>query len=330
MMNTRTIEIGTAVAAPGSTVRGVIPVTELAGGTPVQVPVAIINGAKPGPVLWVNGAIHGDEPEGPMCCIHLLREVDPADLAGTLVLVPVLNVGAWEAAQRGNPIDTFTYDMNRIYPGRPEGNLSDRVAAAHAAYMTEIADMEISIHSGGAHSHLAPAMFIDESPASVELGTAMGPGWGCMMSNFLPKGSPMAAMKEAGKVGITVEYGGRSHTSPELFPKVGRFLADSILNVMKHYDMIEGEAEYDQNRTKGTQTALLAPASGLFIAEPGVDFLTPMKKGDVIGRIINIFGDEKAVLTAPADGMFFGLRALITVNAGDWCCFFNKVEGPRE
>ena len=76
--------------------------------------------------------------------------------------------------------------------------------------MTKVADMEISIHSGGAHSFLAPAMFTDERPESVELGTAMGPGWGCMMSSFNPKGSPMAAMAEAGKVGITVEYGGRS------------------------------------------------------------------------------------------------------------------------
>jgi len=325
----KTVKVGTAEARPGETVRGVIPVTELAAGTKVEIPVAVINGAQPGPCLWVSGAIHGDEPEGPMACIHLLAEVDPATLAGTLVLVPVLNVGAFEFAQRGNPIDTFSYDMNRIYPGKADGYLSERVAAAHAAYLTEVADMDITIHSGGAHSHLAPAMFIDESPAAVELGTAMGPGWGCMMSNFLPKGSPMAAMKDAGKVGITVEYGGRSHTSPELFAKVGRFLADSILNVLMHYKMIPGTAQYEPNRTKGVQQALLAPESGLFIPEPGVDFLTPMKKGDVIARIISIWGEEKAVLVAPADGMIFGLRALVNVNSGDWCCFYNKVEGPR-
>lgn len=327
--NTRTIEIGSAVAAPGTTARGAIPVTELAGGTKVEIPVAIVNGAKAGPVLWVNGAIHGDEPEGPMACIHLLREVDPAELSGTLVLVPVINVGAFEAGQRGNPIDTFAYDMNRIYPGRPEGYLSERIASVHASWLTRIADMDISIHSGGAHSHLAPAMFIDERPEAVELGTAMGPGWGCMMSNRSPKGSPMAAMKEAGKVGITVEYGGRSHTSPELFRKVGRFLADSILNVLRHYRMIPGEALYEPDRTIGVQQPLLAPSSGLFLPEPGVEFLTPMKKGDVIARIVGIFGDETGVITAPADGMFFGLRALVSVNTGDWCCFFNKVEGPR-
>ncbi len=54
-----------------------------------------------------------------------------------------------------------------------------------------------------------------------------------------------------------------------------------------------------------------------------------MKKGDSIAKIVNIFGDEVAELVAPADGMFFGLRALPNVNTGDWCCFFNKVEGAR-
>ena len=54
-----------------------------------------------------------------------------------------------------------------------------------------------------------------------------------------------------------------------------------------------------------------------------------MKKGDPIARIVSIFGDTLAELKAPADGMIFGLRALPNVTTGDWCCFFNKVEGER-
>ncbi|MEM8664487.1 MAG: M14 family metallopeptidase [Pseudomonadota bacterium] len=325
----KTVEVGTAKAAPGTVVRGAIKVTTLAAGTSVEIPVAVINGAKGGPVLWVNGAIHGDEPEGPLCCQHLLREVSPDALSGTLVLAPVLNIFAFEAARRGNPGDTFSHDMNRIYPGRPDGYLTERIAWAHASVLREVADLEISIHSGGEHSFLDKAMFIDERPEAVELGTAMGPGWGCMMSNVNPKGSPMALMKEVGKVGITVELGGRSHTAPHLFAQVGRDLADAILNVLRHYKMLPGEARYEPNRTKGTQKALLAPASGIYIPEPGIKFLAPMKAGDPIARIVDIWGDEQATLTAPADGMIFGLRALPNVNTGDWCCFFICVEGPR-
>ncbi|HSF65618.1 MAG TPA: M14 family metallopeptidase [Paracoccaceae bacterium] len=326
----KTVTVGTATAAPGQVVRGVIPVTTLGGGTPLDIPVVIVNGVGDGPCFWVNGAIHGDEPEGPLACQIALREVDPAQLSGTLVMVPVVNVPAFEAAQRGNPADTFSYDMNRIYPGRPNGYLSERVAAAHAAAMGPVADFEISIHSGGAHSFLDKSMFIDESPASLELGTAMGPGWGCIMSNFNPSGSPMAYLKSLGKVGITVELGGRSATSPEAFARIGRELANSILNILRHYKMYPGQAEYPSPRYKGQQEALLAPASGIFIPEPGVRFLTMMTKGTRIARIASIFGDTLGEIVAPADGMFFGLRALPNVTTGDWCCFFCKVEGTRD
>ncbi|MBB96131.1 MAG: hypothetical protein CML68_16260 [Rhodobacteraceae bacterium] len=61
----------------------------------------------------------------------------------------------------------------------------------------------------------------------------------------------------------------------------------------------------------------------------GVGFLTMMKKGDLIGTIVNIFGDEMGRIIAPEDGMFFGLRALANINSGDWCCFFCKVQGER-
>ncbi len=149
------------------------------------------------------------------------------------------------------------------------------------------------------------------------------------MSNFLPKGSPMAQMKEIGKTGITVELGGRSATSPERFAYVARELANSIINILRHYKMYPGTPTYPKDATKGQQEALLAPASGIFVPTPGVDFLKPMKKGQSIAKIVNIFGDEVAELVAPADGMFFGLRALPNVNTGDWCCFFNKVEGAR-
>ncbi|MFN8058543.1 MAG: M14 family metallopeptidase [Vicinamibacterales bacterium] len=325
-----TVTVGSASAAPGRVARGAISVTTLGGGTPLEIPVVVANGAKAGPCLWVDGAIHGDEPEGPLACQLALADIDAAQLAGTVVMCPVMNVPAFEAAQRGNPLDTFSYDMNRIYPGREGGYLTERVAAAHAAAMVATADMEISIHSGGAHSFLDKAIFVDERPESVELATAMGPGWGCIMSSFNPKGSPMAHMKDVGKVGITVELGGRSATSPAAFARVGRELANAILNVLRHYRMYPGDAAYPSPRYRGQQEALLASASGLFLPVPGVDFLTMMKKGDPIARIVNVFGDTLAELSAPADGMIFGLRALPNVTTGDWCCFYCKVEGTRD
>ncbi len=321
------LTVGSAQAAAGSVALGVIPVAKLAGGTPLEIPVIVMNGAHDGPCLWVDGAIHGDEPEGPLMCHILRREVNPAELHGSLVLVPVINVPAFEAASRGNPLDTFSYDMNRIYPGRPDGYFSERICYAHSQWMTKVADLELSIHSGGAHSYLSETIFATEDAKSQELARAMGMGWDLALKSFLPKGNPMASMLEAGKTGITVELGGRSATSPKDFHRVGRVLADAALNVMKHYKMLSGTPSYAEPRFTGVQHALLAPCSGLFLADENAEFKKMIKKGDLIARIYDVYGDLLETLTAPADGRIFGLRALPNVTVGDWCCFFAEIQG---
>lgn len=320
------IKVGTAKAKPGTSATGIIAVP----GSNVEIPVIVMNGVKDGPCLWIDGAIHGDEPEGPLMCHILRREVNPEKLAGALVLIPVINTPAFEAASRGNPLDTFSYDMNRIYPGRANGYFSERVTWAHKEWMVKVADLELSIHSGGAHSYLSETIFATEDDKSQELARAMGEGWDLVLKSFLPKGNPMAVMLEVGKTGITVELGGRSATSPQAFHRVGRILADAALNVMRHYKMIAGKPKYARPRYTGVQHALLAPSSGLFVAEPDIQFKKPMKKGDKIATIYNLFGDVLDTLHAPTNGRIFGLRALPNVTMGDWCCFYAEVQGTLD
>lgn len=327
MSEAKMVTVGTAIAQPGEVSRGSIPVTSTLGGGNLGIPVIVLNGRKPGPCVWVDGAIHGDEPEGPLACYFLAQEINVAELAGTLVLIPIMNVGAYEAAQRGNPLDTFTYDMNRIYPGRPDGYLSERIVHAHKEWMIEVADYELSIHSGGNHSYLSATIFATEDVASQDLARAMGKGWKLVLKAISPKGNPMSVMAKAGKAGITVELGGRSATSPKAFNQVGRILADAVLNALKHYDMLPGEAKYEEgSRYTGVQHALLASVSGTFVAEPQIEFQKNMSKGDKIATIYGIYGDVLGELFAPVDGMIFGLRALPNVTIGDWCCFYAEIQ----
>jgi predicted deacylase len=321
------LKIGSVTAAPGTRVRGVIPVTQLPGGRPLEIPIIVLNGAQPGPCVWVDAVIHGDEPEGTLCC-HLVDAVlDPAQMRGSVVLVPVLNVPAYEAAQRGNPLDTFSYDLNRIYPGKADGYLTERLAHTHSIWLRDVATYEISIHSGGAHSYLSETIFATTDEKAIELAKAMGAGWGLILKSFLPKGSPPAVMFEAGKQGITVELGGRPATSPRDFDRCGRVLAEGVLNVLRYYGVIEGQATRADKWLTGVQHALLAPTSGLFLAEPSLEFQKPMKKGDRIARIMDVYGDLLAEVLAPVDGMIFGLRALPNVQTGDWCCFYAEIQG---
>ena len=321
------VTVGTATAQPGERVRGVIPVTNHGGGRALEIPVIVINGAEDGPCVWVDAVIHGDEPEGTLCCHMMDAELDPTNMRGSVVLIPVLNVPAYEAGQRGNPLDTFSYDLNRIYPGRAEGYLTERLAHIHSGWMRDVATFEISIHSGGGHSYLSETIFTTTQPEAIELAKAMGKDWSLILKNIRPSGSPPAVMFEAGKFGLTVELGGRPATSPSEFHRCGRTLADGILNLLRYYKIIDGEANSAQTHYTGFQHALLAPISGMFVAEPTLEFQKHMKKGDKIADIVDVYGDVLAELTAPSDGMIFGLRALPNVQTGDWCCFYAEIEG---
>lgn len=321
------LKIGNVVAAPGTRVRGVIPVTNLPGGRTLDIPIIVINGAQPGPCVWVDAVIHGDEPEGTLCCHMVDKELDPATMRGSVVLVPVLNVPAYEAAQRGNPLDTFSYDLNRIYPGKADGYLTERLAHTHSVWLREVATYEISIHSGGAHSYLSETIFATTDEKAIELAKAMGKDWPLILKSFLPKGSPPAVMFEAGKQGITVELGGRPATSPKDFHRCARVLADGVLNVLKYYKVIDGTATKASKWLTGVQHALLAPCSGLFVAEPSLEIQKPMKKGDLLATIYDVYGDVLAEVRTPVDGMIFGLRALPNVQTGDWCCFYAEIQG---
>ena len=318
--------VGTARAQPGERAAGAIPVGRRAGGGPIEIPVILMNGRDDGPVLWIDGAVHGDEPEGPLAVLRLMEQVDPALLRGAVIGVPVVNVGAFEASQRGNPGDLFTYDLNRIYPGRPEGHLTERVAYAHYTTLVEHADMEIAVHSGGAHSYLAYAQFFSPTASGLELAKSMGPRWDLLLKSFSDRGSPQAAMKQHRKPAITVELGGLCDTFPGRYQGNAGALADAFLNVMRHYKMIHGTPQYATRWMVGQQkTVVLAPSSGLWVSEPSV-LRQRVREGDRLARIYDLSGQVVADVRAPFDGIPFGMRTNPSVQLGDWCVFYGIVE----
>lgn len=323
------IKVGTATAHPGQVARGAIPLGNTMAGTRAQIPVTVICGAEPGPVLRLNGATHGDEAEGPWSILMTLEQLSPQEMKGAVVAVPVVNVNAFTAGTRGDPLDTFAYDLNRVYPGSPNGRATERVAHAHIEAMLACCDLTITVHSGGDHSYLSPTIFAPESPECLELAAAMGPDWPLIMKAFL--GSDLTApLVNAGKAAINVELGGQCCTLPREFDQVCRTLSRSYLNVMRHYGILPGTAEYRQTWTYGKQKAILANRTGLWVARPDVEFGSTIPKGTVLGHIRDLYGDVLETVTAPEEGIVFGLRTRPSVRTGDWVCFFGLIEGTRE
>jgi uncharacterized protein len=318
--------IGTVSVNPGETRRGGIPIGPDMYGRDREVPIIVVRGAEDGPTLWLNGATHGDEPEGPFSIFLTLQELDPAKLRGTVVAVPVMNVQAFMAGTRGDPLDTFSHDMNRLYPGKENGYPTERVAHAHWQAMKDNCDLQIAIHSGGEHSYLAHMIFASDNPASMELAAAMGPNWDLVFRSGTGGGNPSSMVAGQGKAGITVELGGNCRTLTTDFHDIAQDLARGFLNVLRHYGMIDGEAEYAGNWRQGYQIPLLAPATGMFVGTRDLPFETALEEGTVLGKVYNLYGDVIGEVRAPREGVVFGLRARPSVLEGQWCCFFGVVE----
>ena len=324
------LQIGNVSAEPGTITRGSIETGINLCGCVDGIPVLVYRGINDGPTLWINGAIHGDEPEGPFSIHKTMAKLDPANMSGTVVFVPAMNVHGFQAGERGNPLDSFSYDMNRIYPGRPDGYLTERVAYAHWQVMKDKCDLQLAIHSGGDHSYLAHMIFAADNPQSLELAAAMGKQWDLVFKSGVGGNNPASKIAELGKAGITVELGGNCRSLTRDFHDVAEDLSESYLNVMRHYGMIEGEAPVVGSWRMGHQQPLLAPASGMWVGNPELEFEKPVNEGTLLGQVFSLYGDLLGEVCAPEDGIVFGLRARPAVLEGDWCCFYGIIDEVRD
>jgi predicted deacylase len=212
--------------------------------------------------------------------------------------------------------------MNRIYPGRPEGFLTERIAHVHATEILARADLEMSIHSGGNIAYLAETIFTAAGDRrSEELAFAMGEDWPIVFETPHPAGSPMAAMVKAGKPAITVELGGAAIAMGASLVHNTDVLARAVVNVCRHFGMLDGAPTYAAAHWRGKQRVVQATRSGILqpIAEHRLK--TPVAKGEVLLRTTNLLGDVIEEMRQPADGTLFGIRTYPSVTAGDWALF---------
>ncbi len=131
-MTDQTLDIGGMAIAPGETQRLELPVAQLPTRTTISLPVVVINGRYPGPRLWLSAAIHGDEINGVEIIRQILGKIKAKYLYGAIIAVPVVNVFGFIEQSRYLP---DRRDLNRSFPGSPQGSLASRVAHL---FMTEI------------------------------------------------------------------------------------------------------------------------------------------------------------------------------------------------
>src|SRR5690606_2621788 len=122
------VKIGALEVAAGPRGHTLLEVAAQADGSIIGIAIIVIAGARPGTVMAVDACCHGDEPEGTLAVLRLAEKLDPKDLSGTVILTTALHVPAFFLMDRGNWCDHWHGDMNRLFPGSAEGNLTQRIA----------------------------------------------------------------------------------------------------------------------------------------------------------------------------------------------------------
>src|SRR5262245_53354618 len=146
--------VGTASAAPGKKANGYL---EVPAGVDAatKLPVVVINGAKPGPVLALVSGAHGTEYVSIVALEKLINLLDPTEISGAVIVLPLVNVSSFEQkVPHVNPIDNKS--MNRFYPGKADGSQTERVSLLIAKEVVDRSDYLIDYHGGDLDESLRP------------------------------------------------------------------------------------------------------------------------------------------------------------------------------
>ena len=214
----QSFSVGPVTAAPGTIASGTLTVAPKAGSDDgTSIPISIIHGTKPGPVLALTAGVHGQEYTPVLALQRLLKSTDPKTLTGTIVLVHVANMPSFLARTiYYSPADGK--NLNRVFPGKADGTLSERIALTITREVIERATHVIDLHCGDGNESLRPYTYwiTTGAPAVAEAGKQMALAFG-MDHIVVDRERPADANASVylsntaitrGKPALTIESGG--------------------------------------------------------------------------------------------------------------------------
>ena len=296
--------------APGTRAMVAIPVSQDVTGLSARLALQVIAGARPGPAVFVSGAVHGDEIVGTAIIQKLVEALDPAKLAGTVVLAPAVNIYGFVSHSRYLP---DRRDLNRSFPGSERGSLASQLAHAFLTHVIAPCDLGIDIHTAAIHRYNLPQIRIASGNQTlVELAMAFGAP--VIIESPLRDGSMRELAARRGTPMLLLEAGEAlrfDHYSIE----VG---SAGVLKVLAHLGMIEADdglasvmIPFRANRSSWVRS----PRGG--VTQRSHQSGDVVRKGEVLARVGGLFGEDAEEVVSPVDGMIIGHATLPVVNQGD-------------
>ncbi|GAB4166658.1 MAG: succinylglutamate desuccinylase/aspartoacylase family protein [Thalassobaculales bacterium] len=297
-----------------------------------RVPLAVIANGR-GPTVILEGGNHGDEHEGPITIGELIRDLDPGEVQGRLILMPANNVHAVQASRRTSPVDGLNF--NRTFPGDPRGTITQQISAYLTDHVFPIGDAFLDLHSGGSSLDILPSAIIEPTAddqlrrRNTAAALAFDAPLTVVIGNLGDPRTATATACRAGLVTVGTEMAGGGRVSIEALAICRR----GVRNVLAHLGVI---APHHASPRRGDGVVLELPGKDAYVFatmdgvfEPFHENGTEVRAGQPAGRIHCTWdpGRQPETLYYAADGILYGRRQPGRVQPGNCCLVVAAVHG---
>ncbi len=316
-----TYTLGDLKASPGESVSGYLKVPAGNNSSGIEIPVSILNGTKPGPVLAITAGVHGYEYPPILALQRILKDIDLKKLSGTVVLVHIMNIQSFQKRTiYYNPEDGK--NLNREFPGNPEGTITERIANTITSEVIEKCDYLIDMHCGDGNENLIPYLYcsITGNKELDEKIKGMSVNFGIniiVKEKNLPgdKNSSLYVDNTAisrGIPAITVESGKLGRSDEEDIVR----LTKGIWNILYYLKMAEGKPEKVSDPVWIEEYQIMnADKTGIFY--PLLSRGSHVQNGQMIGYLTDYFGSRIQEFKSPYDGIILYIVGTPPMNSGE-------------
>ncbi|MDS1310833.1 succinylglutamate desuccinylase/aspartoacylase family protein [Marinobacter xiaoshiensis] len=288
--------------------------TRLAWSSGIQIaglsqptPVLVVNGVNAGPTLCLTGTIHGDELNGIEIIRQTMYDLDPEKLSGSVVGIPIVNLPGFQQGSRYLP---DRRDLNRHFPGRPNGSLADRIAYSLFENIIRHCDMLVDIHTGSLKRTNLPQLRADMNNPTVAEFTRGFDRMAVVHSSGSP-GMLRTAAVDVGIRSVTLEAG-ESHRIQEHQIKAG---VNSLTSLMEKQGMISRMFVWGDPQPVYYNSAWVRANDGGILFSK-VKLGAKVTKGQILGYVADPITNAQYPIHSNSDGRIIGMAVDQVVMAG--------------